>query len=49
MKPLMLHKVDPKEHPTLLVQLIDLTQVKTNYHSWDFEMWTDTEVRSYWN
>ena len=33
----MLHKVDPNEHPTLLVQLIDLTQARTSSFSWDFE------------
>ena len=48
-KPLMLHKVDPNEHPTLLVQLIDLTQARTSSFSWDFEIRTDTDVRSYWS
>ena len=48
-KPLMLHKVDPNEHPTLLVQLIDLTQARTSSFSWDFEIRTDTDVRNYWS
>ena len=48
-KPLMLHKVDPNEHLTLLVQLIDLTQARTSSFSWDFEIRTDTDVRSYWS
>ena len=46
---LTLHKVDPNEHPALLVQLTDLTQARTILSPGILKFGADTDTGGYWS